>query len=154
MFLITLAEKGGGTETVTFDKDEVTLGRLAGNDLVLNKGNVSKYHSRFVLKDGKYIVVDLKSTNGTFINGKKIGAPQVVKPSDKVQIGDYTINIEAPSEEDLAALDEEEEEGDEGEYEEEDEAQAPEAPAAPGGSKKNMPASLASAKFADRRAAG
>ncbi len=95
MFLITLAEKGGASRQVTFEKEEVTLGRLAGNDLVLNKGNVSKYHARFVLKDGKFIVVDLKSTNGTFINGKKIGAPQVVKPSDRIQIGDYTINIAA-----------------------------------------------------------
>ncbi len=40
MFLITLAEKGGDTSQVTFDKEEVTLGRLAGNDLVLAKGNV------------------------------------------------------------------------------------------------------------------
>ncbi len=145
MFLITLAEKGGGTKQLTFDKEELTLGRLAGNDLVLNKGNVSKYHSRFVLKDGKYIVVDLKSTNGTFINGKKIGAPQVVRPADRIQIGDYTINIDAPSDEDLAAL---ESEGDDGEVgdgddgyepEEDEDAERPQA------KKGNMPASLASA---------
>ncbi len=146
MFLITLAEKGGDTSQVTFDKDEVTLGRLAGNDLVLNKGNVSKYHSRFVLKDGKYIVVDLKSTNGTFINGKKIGAPQVVKPTDRVQIGDYTINIEAPSEEDLEAAGEYEDEDDEPEEHDDDGADDPApAPAAVVAKKNNMPASLASA---------
>jgi pilus assembly protein CpaF len=149
MFLITLAEKGGDTTQVTFDKDEVTLGRLAGNDLVLNKGNVSKYHARFVLKDGKYIVVDLKSTNGTFINGKKIGAPQVVKPTDRVQIGDYTINIEAPSEEDLAAAGEYEDEGDEDEDDDEGDDEPPEAPPskAPAAvvKKGHMPASLASA---------
>jgi pilus assembly protein CpaF len=96
MFLITLTEKGGDPEQLTFEKEEVTIGRLAGNDIVLNKGNVSKYHSRIVLKDGKYIVVDLKSTNGTFVNGKKLSAPQVVRPSDKIYVGDYIINVEEP----------------------------------------------------------
>src|SRR5262249_3362490 len=57
----------------------------------------SKYHSRIVLKDGKFIIVDMKSTNGTYVNGKKIAAPQVVRPSDKIYIGDYIINVEAPS---------------------------------------------------------
>src|SRR4051812_36606941 len=97
MFLITLAEKGGGSQQLTFKKAEVTIGRLAGNDIVLGKGNVSKYHSRIVLKDGKFIIVDMKSTNGTYVNGKKIAAPQVVRPSDKIYIGDYIINVEAPT---------------------------------------------------------
>jgi pilus assembly protein CpaF len=155
MFLISIAEKGGGTKEVTFDQDEVTLGRLDENDIVLNKGNVSKYHSKFVFKGGKYIVVDLKSTNGTFINGKKIAAPQVVKPSDKVYIGDYVLNLldasqhDFESEDDGAEHDEEpaqsydeeshEEEGGDDDYEEEDEEVAePEA-------RKNMPASMAAA---------
>ena len=77
-FLITLTEKGGDSQQLSFNKPEVTIGRLAGNDIVLAKGNVSKYHTRLVLKDGKYIVVDMQSTNGTYVNGKKIAAPQVV----------------------------------------------------------------------------
>ncbi len=95
MFVITLAEKGGGSQKLSFDKNEVTIGRLSGNDIVLAKGNVSKYHSRIVLKDGKFIIVDMKSTNGTYVNGKKIAAPQVIKPTDKIYIGDYIINVEA-----------------------------------------------------------
>ncbi len=162
MFLITLVEKGGGGEqSLTFEKAEVTIGRLAGNDIVLGKGNVSKYHSRFVLKDGKYIVVDMQSTNGTFVNGKKIAAPQVVKPTDKIYIGDYILNVEAPPEDEQAAdeeyaedeqaegggdeeyaEDEQAEEGAEEEYEEEEapreETRAPEP-------NKRMPASMANA---------
>jgi pilus assembly protein CpaF len=94
MFLVTLEEKGGGTEQIEFEKNEITIGRLDGNDLVLAKGNVSKYHSKIVAKDGRCIVVDMKSTNGTFVNGKKIAGPQVVKPADKISIGDYIINVE------------------------------------------------------------
>jgi pilus assembly protein CpaF len=95
MFLITLAEKGGGSQQLTFEKNEVTIGRLSGNDIVLAKGNVSKYHSRIVIKDGKFIIVDMKSTNGTYVNGKKIAAPQVIRPTDKIYIGDYILNVEA-----------------------------------------------------------
>jgi pilus assembly protein CpaF len=94
MFLVTLEEKGGDTEQIEFEKNEITIGRLDGNDIVLAKGNVSKYHSKIVAKDGKFIVVDMKSTNGTFVNGKKIAAPMVLKPTDKVYIGDYIINVE------------------------------------------------------------
>ena len=93
MFAITISEKGGDTKRLEFDKPEITIGRVTGNDVVLPKGNVSKRHSRIVLKDGKFIVVDLKSTNGTYVNGRKITSPIVVKGSDKVYIGDFVISI-------------------------------------------------------------
>lgn len=96
MLLITVAEKAGGSRQITFEKAEVTIGRLAGNDVVLSKGNVSKQHTRIVLKDGRFVVVDMKSTNGTFINGKRITAPQVVRPEDVIAIGDYELNVDHP----------------------------------------------------------
>src|SRR5262245_7076244 len=93
MFLITLAEKGGGSQQLSFQKSQVTIGRLAGNDIVLSKGNVSKYHTRLVAHEGKIVIEDLKSTNGTFGTGKRIAAKQVVRPTDKIYIGDYIINV-------------------------------------------------------------
>src|SRR5579872_2473721 len=98
MFVITLAERNGDSQKLEFNKAEVTIGRLNGNDIVLAKGNVSKYHSRIVVKDGKFIIVDMKSTNGTYVNGKKIAAPQVIRPSDKIYIGDYIINVDGSEE--------------------------------------------------------
>ncbi|MBX5483151.1 MAG: Flp pilus assembly complex ATPase component TadA [Myxococcaceae bacterium] len=164
MFLITLAEKSGGTEQLTFDKNEVTIGRLAGNDIVLAKGNVSKYHSRIVLKDGKFIIVDMKSTNGTYVNGKKISAPQVIKPTDKVYIGDYILTVEpAPEGATRAAMEaadgEYEEAYDEGYEEGYDEEGYDDAPAepepeetrAPPPEKSRMPASMAAALARNKR---
>ncbi|AKQ66992.1 Type II/IV secretion system ATP hydrolase TadA/VirB11/CpaF, TadA subfamily [Myxococcus hansupus] len=167
MFLITLAEKGGGTEQREYHKNEVTIGRLPGNDIILAKGNVSKYHSRIVAKDGKFIIVDMKSTNGTFVNGKKIAAPQVLKPTDQVYIGDYILNVEGLEDEGpvmtRAGQPEEEyydEQGEEGPYEDEEgpyedeegpyEEEEPE-PAPPPAVKSNMPASLASALAKNKR---
>jgi pilus assembly protein CpaF len=167
MMLITLAEKGGDTKQLTFGKEEITIGRLAGNDIVLGKGNVSKYHSRIVEKDGKFIIVDMKSTNGTYVNGKKIGAPMVLRPSDKVYIGDYIINVEAASEEsaedgggeeggeeeqyedDGGGEEQQEEGGEEEQYEEEEQQEEEEEEPPPEPKKEEkagrMPASLASA---------
>lgn len=94
MFAIKVTEKGGNEQHLDFDKSEITIGRVKGNDIVLSKGNVSKRHARIVLKDGKYIVVDLKSTNGTYVNGRKITSPLVVKQTDKIYIGDFILNID------------------------------------------------------------
>jgi pilus assembly protein CpaF len=97
MFTLTITEKGGAQRRMEFDKPEVTIGRVQGNDIILPKGNVSKRHSRIVLKDGRFIVVDLKSTNGTYVNGRKITSPLVVKAGDKIYIGDFIITLEEVS---------------------------------------------------------
>ncbi|MCY1014707.1 ATPase, T2SS/T4P/T4SS family [Pyxidicoccus sp. MSG2] len=162
MFLITLAEKGGGTEQREYQKNEVTIGRLPGNDIILAKGNVSKYHSRIVAKDGKFIIVDMKSTNGTFVNGKKIAAPQVLKPTDQVSIGDYILNVEALEEGPaMTRAGAPEEEGyDDGEepypeeeepYEEEEEPYEEEEAPAPAPVAGRMPASMASAMAKNKK---
>lgn len=93
-YTIVITEKGGKPRSESFDQNEITIGRVQGNDIVLPKGNISKRHSRIVLRDGKFIIVDLKSTNGTFVNGKRISSPQVLKDSDKIYIGDYTLQLE------------------------------------------------------------
>ncbi|HEX8435902.1 ATPase, T2SS/T4P/T4SS family [Archangium sp.] len=147
MFLVTLEEKGGGTEQIEFEKNEITIGRLAGNDIVLAKGNVSKYHSKIVAKDGKFIVVDMKSTNGTFVNGKKIAGPQVIKPSDQIFVGDYIINVEPlaePSMTRTAPPEEEYYEEDQG-HDDEQGAYEEEPYEEPAQDNARMPASLASA---------
>src|SRR5690606_27980719 len=94
MFSITVTEKGGEQRRLDFDKAEITIGRVQGNDVILPKGNVSKRHARIVLKDGKFIIVDLKSTNGTYVNGRKITSPLVVKETDKIYIGDFILGVE------------------------------------------------------------
>jgi len=102
MFAIIITEKGGEQRRMKFDKPEVTIGRVAGNDIVLPKGNVSKRHARIVLKDGKFIIVDLKSTNGTYVNGRKITSPLVIKETDKIYIGDYIMGVDENGEGEMA----------------------------------------------------
>ena len=96
-FAVVIHEKGGQPRRQEFDKNEVTIGRVQGNDIVLPKQNVSKKHSRIVVKDGKFIIVDLKSTNGTYVNGRKIASPMVIKETDKIYIGDFILSTEGTS---------------------------------------------------------
>jgi pilus assembly protein CpaF len=95
-FSVILTEKGGPTQRLDFDTEEITVGRVDENDICLPKGNISKKHTKIVVKDGKIIVLDLKSTNGTYVNGKKLAGPRVIQPSDDVYIGDFILNVEPP----------------------------------------------------------
>jgi pilus assembly protein CpaF len=103
MVTLLLTEKGGETKQLNFDKDEVTIGRVQGNDVVLPKGNVSKRHCRIMVQSGRFSVEDLKSTNGTYINGRKIGETTSVVGTDKIYVGDFVIKIENAGGEPVAA---------------------------------------------------
>jgi len=95
MLNLSLTEKGGTTNELSFDKSEVTIGRVRGNDIVLPKGNVSKHHCRIVLSGDDMVIEDLRSTNGTYVNGRKIASPTVVSLSDKIFVGDFIIRLTA-----------------------------------------------------------
>ncbi|MCC6811121.1 MAG: Flp pilus assembly complex ATPase component TadA [Deltaproteobacteria bacterium] len=92
-FSVVINEKGGSTEHKDFDKDEITIGRVKENDIVLPKNNISKRHVRIVRKDDKFKIIDLKSTNGTYINGKRIDGPYDLREGDKIYVGDYTLEL-------------------------------------------------------------
>src|SRR5580698_2941819 len=95
MFSVIISEKGGAERRETFDRSEINVGRVQGNDLMLPKGNVSKRHARLLHRDGRFIVTDLKSTNGTYVNGRKIAQATIVREGDKIYIGDFVLRIEA-----------------------------------------------------------
>src|SRR5580700_11629312 len=94
MFTIIISEKGGAERREGFDKGEINVGRVQGNDLMLPKGNVSKHHARLLFRDARFIVTDLKSTNGTYVNGRKISQATIVREGDKIYIGDFVLRLE------------------------------------------------------------
>lgn len=93
-FAIIISEKGGAERREVFDRDEIHVGRVQGNDLMLPKGNVSKKHARLVFREGRFIVSDLKSTNGTYVNGRKIASATIVREGDKIYVGDFVLRFE------------------------------------------------------------
>jgi len=95
---VVITHRDGESRREVFDKPEITIGRVDGNDLVLPEGAISKRHARCVFRDGKFIIVDLKSTNGTYVNGRKITSPLVIRDDDKIYIGQYSLQIGRPDE--------------------------------------------------------
>jgi pilus assembly protein CpaF len=94
MYAVVITDEGGARRTLDFSKPELTVGRVQGNDIVLSKRNVSKQHARLTLKGEQAVVVDLNSTNGTWVNGRKISTPQSLKHGDKIYIADFIITVE------------------------------------------------------------
>ncbi len=73
------------------EQDATTLiGRNPGhNDLVLGSPSVSSRHCQVVVDDDECSLVDLGSSNGTFVNGERIAAPRILRQGDLVTIGRY-----------------------------------------------------------------
>jgi pilus assembly protein CpaF len=93
-FTLVLTEKSGKSRRLTFDAD-VTVGRGTDNAICLPGVNVSKKHTRIGFCEGKIVVLDLGSTNGTWLNGKKLEAPAALSADDRLQVGDFVISLEA-----------------------------------------------------------
>ncbi len=94
MLTVVVHEKGGQTQRFPFGGAEFTIGREDDNDLVLDRVNVSKHHLCFRKIEGRIEVVDLESTNGTYLNGRKVQAPRPVRRADRVYVGDYILMLD------------------------------------------------------------
>jgi pSer/pThr/pTyr-binding forkhead associated (FHA) protein len=74
--------------TYDLDKDVLTLGRDITNDILINDVEVSRHHLRFSRSINGYMVEDLGSTNGTFLNGKRLVGAQEIQSGDRVDLGE------------------------------------------------------------------
>lgn len=82
-------------QVFTLAKGEVTLGRDAGRDVPLLKdGMVSRRHARIVVRQGVAEIVDDGSSNGTFVNGRRVSR-QPVRPGDELTLGASRFRLEA-----------------------------------------------------------
>jgi pilus assembly protein CpaF len=97
-FAVVVYEKGGTERREVFNTAELSVGRVQGNDLMLPKGNVSKRHARLIYRDGRFIVTDLNSTNGTYVNRRRIAQATIVREGDRIYIGDFVLRIETAPE--------------------------------------------------------
>ncbi len=75
---------------------ELSVGREAGNDVVLGDQGVSRKHCRFYLaEDGQVVVEDLGSANGVTVDGERIAEPTVVAQGSQVIIGGAEVSLAA-----------------------------------------------------------
>ena len=73
--------------------DELTVGRAAGCQITLDDTYASQLHARIFMRDEQLYVEDLGSTNGTYLNRRKVSAPMVVSQGDQIQIGSTVMEV-------------------------------------------------------------
>jgi hypothetical protein len=67
--------------------EELTVGRAAGCQVTLEDNYASQLHARVFTRDGLVMVEDLGSTNGTYLNRRKVTSPMAMKRGDQLQVG-------------------------------------------------------------------
>lgn len=70
------------------DAPDISIGRDSTNMIVINDAEVSRRHARMELRGSTYVIQDLGSTNGTFVNGSRISGIQVLNSGDTVAFGE------------------------------------------------------------------
>ncbi len=89
-FRLTVVKGFNKGESYPLEGDEIVIGRGEDNDIVLNVGEVSREHAVLVKQENEegYIIKDLNSTNGTFVDKMRIGEKYLLKPGDTIMLGD------------------------------------------------------------------
>jgi adenylate cyclase len=82
----------GGGDPIPLLKPNLTVGRRESADIVLRFPNVSGSHCELALVDGYWMVKDLRSSNGTKVNGTRV-TEQRLQPGDKIGIAKHTYEI-------------------------------------------------------------
>ncbi len=92
-----VTQSGGRTREHSFDKDVITIGAMEDNDLVVNDETVSRYHCKIVQEDSGYLLQDLQSTNGTFINRVRV-REGYLRPGCTIGLGNAEVKFHAADE--------------------------------------------------------
>lgn len=82
--------KKGATMSIS---EETTFGRKNDNTVVLTDPYVSGYHFRIYPHEGRYVIEDNKSTNGTLLNGEKLAMRTYLKKDDMIRVGNLTLKV-------------------------------------------------------------
>ncbi len=73
--------------------DQLSVGRSRGSDVVLSDPEVSRRHAQLRFRDGKWILEDLQSRNGTTVNGVRVGRCEL-RPGDRLVIGGHELEVD------------------------------------------------------------
>jgi hypothetical protein len=76
-------------------RPSITVGRASTNDLVLGDPVLSRQHAVIRRQDEGWIIADLGSTNGTFVNDVRLGGPRRLQPGDRIRLGRTRLLVSA-----------------------------------------------------------
>jgi len=94
MFKLTVVNGAARGQSYAVKDGETRIGRVAGNDIVLNSQKVSKQHCVLVVNNKDVSVKDAGSSNGTFVNGVLTKLKKLM-PGDRVSVGEFVFELTA-----------------------------------------------------------
>ncbi len=83
----------GSHKKFSLSKGELLIGRDSDNDVVLASPAVSRRHARIYMWDSQVFIEDLGSSNGIYVQSKRINEAALVKPGEPIHIGEFTLNV-------------------------------------------------------------
>jgi adenylate cyclase len=89
--VLVVSRAGEATREMPIGSEPMLVGRAASSDVVLPSEEVSRTHCRLVPGDAGLTVIDLQSTNGTFLGGQRVTGPTVVPQGGELRVGPYTL---------------------------------------------------------------
>ena len=92
-FIIKRTDKVRGIDDVVLESDGLTIGRLTGNDLVLNHRSVSRTHAGIKEIEGEFRIFNLSRANGTLVNGQLVERQATLSDGDIIQIGPFVLTV-------------------------------------------------------------
>ena len=95
MWIIVIRSPTGEPREHNLHAGNNTIGRMAGNDIVILDSSASRYHAKVVYDEAANSVVayDLDSTNGTYINRDRLTTPRSLKAGDVLRIGQHLMEL-------------------------------------------------------------
>lgn len=89
--------KLGISKDIELTGEPLSIGRSREADIPLLDDKISRVHCGIRLSEGEFYLKDLKSRNGTFVNGKRVEDTVKLKPGDRIQVGSTTFVLDPES---------------------------------------------------------
>ncbi len=80
------------TPTISFRGAEMVIGRIPGCDQVIDLPMISSRHARLFREGDRILIEDLRSSNGTFVNGTRVEGPVVLNSGDEIGLGSHPVS--------------------------------------------------------------
>ncbi|MFZ4815012.1 MAG: FHA domain-containing protein [Phototrophicaceae bacterium] len=87
---LVLMEEGTIHAAYLLRSEEISIGRALGNDIVITANDISRHHTRFIWQEGRFLLEDLESRNGTFLNGEPVKTVRTMHRNDVIRLGAST----------------------------------------------------------------
>jgi hypothetical protein len=92
---LVIIEGDRAGQTISLNRRELSIGRAEDSDLIVDDEFASTHHAKLVLINNDWLIQDLNSTNGTFLDGTRVGTLAVVKLNTSVRVGKTVFELRA-----------------------------------------------------------